>query len=160
MASNVLLSYPADSTFTCTLASLTNNSARQSTVIDNSSNLDLDALVQLQIKSGASGTATTGYVACYVFATADAGTTYTENAGATDAAITLTSPTNLLLLGIVNVVANATTYKGPVWSVASLFGGNMPKKWGIVIQNLTGGTLDSTEGSHKKLYTRVINTVG
>jgi hypothetical protein len=155
----IKIAYDSDAAFTCTLASLTTGSARQSTAIDNSSNLYLDALVQLRIKTGGSGTSASGYVAVYAYASADGGTTYTENAGASDAAITLTVPTNLVLLGVINCVANSVTYKGPVWSVAAAFGGTMPKKWGIVVENQTGGTLSATEGDHLKLYEGVTNTV-
>lgn len=145
----------SDSTLTCTLASLGSGSSRESTAVDNSSDLFLDVLMQLQIKSGASGTATTGYVNVYAYGTCDTGTTYTEGATGTDAAITLTSPTNLRLIGRLNVVANSTTYKSSPFSVAAAFGGSMPKKWGIVVENQSGGTLDSTESNHKKLYTGV-----
>lgn len=139
-------------TFTVTMASLANNSARQSTEIDNSSNLFHDALVFLKVKTGASGTTSTGTVNVYAYATVDNGTTRTENAGASDAAITLTAPPNARLIGIVNAVANSTTYYGGPFSVATAFGGVLPEKWGIVVENKTGGTLDSTEGNHAKLW--------
>ena len=134
--------------FTITLASLTNNSARQSTEIDNATNLYLDALIGGKITSGAASTSSTGLVAIYAFASADDQTNRTENAGASDAAITLTSPTNLRLVGIVNVVANATTYRFGPFSVAAAFGGILPKYWGIVVVNLSGGTLDADAGDH------------
>lgn len=139
-------------TITCTLASLTNNSARASTALDNSTNVYLDALVFLSIKSGASGTATTGYANIYAYGTADGGTNYTESATGSDAGITLVSPTNLKLIGIINIVANSTTYKAGPYSVAAAFGGILPEKWGIVVENKTGGTLDGTEGNHLKIY--------
>ena len=142
---------------TITVASLANNSARQCTVIDNSSNLYLDALVQAKIKTNASGTATTGYVNVYAFATTDAGTTYTENAGASDAAITLTSPPNAVLIGRINCVANATTYYSSPMSVAAAFGGVLPEKWGVIIENKTGAALDSTAGNHAVKYQGVLN---
>ena len=137
---------------TVTLASLANNSARASTAVDNTSNLFLDALVAINIKTGASGTSSTGYVNVYAYGTADGGTNYTEAATGSDAAITLVVPTNLRLIGSLNCVANATTYKAGPFSVAAVFGGAMPDKWGIVIENKTGGTLDGTEGSHLKVY--------
>ena len=144
--------YATKADFTITLASLANNGARQSTEIDNSSNLYLDALVQVKIKSPASSTASTGVVNIYAFASADDQTTRTENAGASDAGITLTSPTNARLIGVLNVVANATTYYGGPFSVAAAFGGVMPKYWGIIVENKTGGTLDSTGGNHTISY--------
>jgi hypothetical protein len=138
---------------TVTLASLANAAARQSTVVDNTSFLYLDVLVQLVLKSGASGVSANGFVNVYAFGTVDAATpTYGESAGASDAAITLVAPTNLRLIGTVNVVANATTYKSNPMSVAAAFGGVLPEKWGIVIENQSGASLDSTEGNHKKIY--------
>lgn len=139
-------------TITITVASLANNGARQSTEIDNSSNLFQDALVTVKVKSGASGTTSTGTVNVYAFGTTDGGTTRTENAGASDAAITLTSPPNARLMGVVNVVANATTYVGGPFSVAQVFGGVLPDHWGIIVENKTGGTLDSTGGNHSVTY--------
>lgn len=142
----------SNQTITCSLASLANNGARASTVIDNSSNLFLDALVQLTVRSGPASTSTTGVVYVYVYATADGGTTYSDGATGSDADITLTSPNNVRLIGVINIVSNATSYKSSPMSVASAFGGILPEKWGIIVENRTGGTLDSTEGSHAKFY--------
>lgn len=144
--------YAAAAAFTITVASLTNNSARQSTEIDNSSNLYLDALVQVKVKSPASSTSTTGLVNIYLYSSADDQASRTENAGATDAAITLTSPPNTRLIGSVNVVANATTYYSPTFSVAAACSGVLPKFWGIILENKTGGTLDSTGGNHSLYF--------
>lgn len=157
MASDVKLKYGAQNqAITCSLApggtGLANNGARESTVIDNTTNCFIDALVQVQIKSGGSGTAATGYVNVYAYGTVDGGTTYSDGCSGSDNAVTLTAPTNLRLIGVVNVVANGTTYKSSPMSVAAAFGGVLPDKWGIVIENKTGGALDTTEGNHKKLY--------
>lgn len=143
---------------TITLASLANNGQRQSTVIDNTTNQDLDAGVFLNIKSAAASTSATGYVNVYAFGSADGGTNYSDGAGASDAAITLTAPPNMKVIGIINVVANATTYKGGPFSVADAFG-YLPGKWGIVVENKTGAALDSTEGNHLKVYERIRGTV-
>lgn len=137
---------------TITLASLASGSARESTVVDNTSNKFLDALVQLKIKAGGSGTAATGYVNVYAYGTVDGGTTYGEGATGADAGITLVSPTNLRLIGRLNVVANAVTYKGNPMSVAAAFGGVLPDKWGIVVENQSGGTLDTTGSNHAAVY--------
>lgn len=137
---------------TITIASLANAAARQSTVVDNTTNLFIDALVVLKVKSAAASTSATGYVAIYAFATVDDGTTQTENAGASDAAITLTVPPNARLVGIVNVVANDVTYYGGPFSVAAAFGGILPAKWGLIIENKTAATLDATGGNHSLVY--------
>jgi hypothetical protein len=139
---------------TISLASLTNNSARESTAIDNTGNLDFDANVFLKIKSPASGTSATGYVNIYAYGSADGGTTYPDNVTGTDAAITLVVPPNVKLIGVMNLVANATTYKAGPFSIAAAFG-YLPGKWGIIVENKTGGTLDTTEGNHAKFFERV-----
>ena len=136
---------------TITIASLGNSSSRQSTVVDNTVNIFTDVLVSLKIKTGASGTSTTGIVSIYAFGTVD-NTNYSENASATDAAITLTTNPNVRLIGILNVAANATTYYSPVFSVASAFNGAIPAKWGIIITNNTGGSLDATSGNSSAIY--------
>jgi hypothetical protein len=141
-------------TITCTLASLANNGQRSALAVDNTSDLAVDVLVQMKIKSGVSGVSATGFVNIYAYGTTDGGTTYPEGAG-TDTGVTLTSPPNVRLIGVLNVVANATTYSSEPMSVAAAFGGILPQKWGIIIENKTGAALDSTEGSHAKLYQEI-----
>lgn len=147
--------------FTCTLASLASSATagRESTAIDNTTNLYLDALVQVRVKTSASALANDKAVYVYAYATVDNGTTYTDNATGLDAAITLVSPTELLLIGVVWCPAISTTYKGGPWSVAKVFGGALPAKWGIVVRNYTGQALDATEASHAKLWQGVYSTV-
>ncbi len=153
MAGNIFEKFGTNGqTITVTLASLANAGQRQSTVIDNSANLYQDALLMMKIKSGASGTAATGVVNIYAYGTVDGGTDYSDGASGTDGAITLTVPPNMRFIGQVNVVANATTYIAGPFSVAAAFGGILPEKWGIVVENKTGGSLDATEGNHAKLY--------
>lgn len=157
MAATIKTSYGTSNVaITCTVASLTNTSARASTAVDNTTNLYLDAVVQVQIKTGAASTTTTGVVNIYAYATTDGGTTYGEGATGTDAAITLTVPTNLILIGQINAVANAITYKSNPMSVAAAFGGVLPALWGIVVENQSGGTLDATGGNHKTIYQGVM----
>lgn len=146
----------SNQSITLTLASLANGSSRASTAVDNTTNLFLDALVFLNIKSASASTSSTGYCAVYAYGTSDGGTNYTEGATGTDAALTLVSPTNLKMLGIINVVANSTTYKAGPFSVAQAFGGQLPDHWGIVVTNSTGAALDATEGSHLKVYQGVL----
>ncbi len=131
---------------TCTITSLANNGQRSAAAVDNTSNLYLDALVQVIIKSNASGTSATGYVNVYAYGTADGGTTYPDGTG-TNTGVTLTSPPNLRLIGVINVVANATTYNSEPMSVKAAFNGVLPDHWGIVIENKTGATLDASVGS-------------
>jgi hypothetical protein len=143
--------------FTITIASLGSTSAQSCAAIDNTSNLYLDAIVQVKIKTAAAGTAATGLVNIYAYGSADGGTTYPEGAG-TNAGVTLTVPPNLILIGQINAVANATTYNSNAVSVAAAFGGVLPAFWGIVLENLTGAALDSTAGNHAAKYQGVLAT--
>jgi len=143
-------------TFTCTLASLTDGSARQSTIVDNTSNLYSDVLVVIKVKTGASGASAAGNVQIFGIGTVDNGTTQTDLAGASDAAITVNSAPPI---GSIPATANATTYVGGPFSLAKAFGGTVPAKFGIIIKNKTGTTLDSTEGNHAKLWQGVYATV-
>ena len=136
---------------TVTLASLASAGSRQSASVTNSSNLYNDAAVMLKVKTGASGTLSTGYCSVFAYGSADGGTTFTDNCTGSDASFTPTSPTNLRFLGNINCVANATQYTGGPWSVAAAFG-YLPGVWGIVVQNNTGHALDATEGNFTKIF--------
>jgi len=133
---------------TITITSLTNTSARQSTVVDNTTNLYLDSLVQVQVKSAAAATSANGYVNVYAYGTVDvADSLYPDGITGSDGSVTLVVPTNLRLIGTINVVANSTTYASEPFSVAAAFGGVLPEKWGIVVENQSGATLDASVGA-------------
>lgn len=145
---------------TITLNSLASSATagRESTVIDNTSNLFRDALVTVKIKMPASGTpADSKAVYVYAYATADGGSSYSDGATGSDAAFTHSDPPNLKLIGIVSCPANTNTYTGGPFSVAQAFGGTLPAKWGIVVRNHTGLTLDSSGNSAH--YQGVYDTV-
>ncbi len=144
-------------TITITLASLANNGQRSCLAVDNSTNLDLDELVQVVIATGSTGFAAGGYVNIYAYASADSGTTYPEGAG-TDTGVTLTFPPNVRLIGRINTPANSTTYKSEPMSVAAAFAGTMPTRWGIIIENKGGGALAST--GNAAFYAGMQATVG
>lgn len=135
---------------TITLASLANNGARESTAVDNATNLYEDALVQLLTKTGATVNAN-GYINVYAYASVD-GTNYGNGATGSDAGITLQSPPNVKLIGRITANADNTAYKSNPMSVASAFGGRLPEKWGIIIENKTGAGLSSTGGDHVLNY--------
>lgn len=137
---------------TCTLTSLANatgsyGAGRASTAVDNTTNLFLDALVQVKVKTSASALANDQAVYVYAYGTADGGTDYTDGITGTDAAFTGTNPPNTRLIGVINAVATSTTYVGGPWSVALAFGGVLPDHWGIYVVNFTGQTLDASVGS-------------
>jgi predicted SnoaL-like aldol condensation-catalyzing enzyme len=140
-------------TITISLASLASAGARASTAVDNTTNLYKDAFLFFTVKTGASGTSTTGYINIYGYGSVDGGSTYPEGITGTDGGVTLTVPPNLSLIGQINTVANATTYKlGPI-SFCTLYGlPTLPQKWGIVVSNQSGHALDVTAGNFSVIY--------
>lgn len=149
----------ASQAITITAASLATGSARESTAIDNTSNKFLDAMVYLALKLQAGSPASNKRINVYFYASED-GTNYSDNATGSDAALTMRNPTNLFGPFVINTPdSGALTYKAVIPSVASYFGGVLPPKWGIVVQNQTNIALDSTEGNHTKEYRGLYETV-
>ena len=130
-----------------TLTSLANNGQQGSLAVDNSTNLYLDAIVFIKVKTNAAGTSATGYVNIYAYGSADGGTTYSDGVTGTNAAQTLTNPPNVKLIGVCNAVANAATYSCGPFAVSPAFSGTLPDHWGIVVENKTGAALDASVGS-------------
>ena len=151
------LKFGTSTAFTLTLASLASSSTagRESTAVDNTSNLFVDALVRLQCKLQTGSPANDKAIYVYAYGSED-GTNYTDPATGSDAAITLRAPTNLRLIGVISTPdSGGLTYKGGPFSVAQAFGGVLPRKWGIVVQNYSGVTLSATEGDHAYTYTGI-----
>lgn len=153
MAGNTTQRYgTSNQTITITLASLASGSARASTAVDNTTNLFTDALATVKVKTSTGTTSGQKAANVYAYATTDGGTTYTEGATGTDAAITLTSPTNAVFLGAISTAAASTTYVGGPWSIAAAFGGSLPAVWGIIVENQSGVAMDSTGGNHSATF--------
>lgn len=143
---------------TITLASLASASYRESAALDNTSNKFLDVLIYLAIALQAGSPTGEKALKVFFYASED-GTNYTNNATGSNAAITPPSPSNLLGPFIIQAPSSgALTWKA-VFPIAQFFGGIMPPKWGIVIQNATGVTLSATEGDHTKEYRGIYSTV-
>jgi len=126
-----------------TLKTLGNAAACSSLAVDNTSNLFLDALVSVTIKTSASALSAGANIAIYAAGTTDGGTTYgggEANMG-TDAGVTLTSPNNIVLIGIINAPSTSAVYTKSAMSVAQAFGGILPDHWCLVFVNNTGQTL-------------------
>lgn len=143
------LAYGTSTAFTITLNSLASSATagRESTAIDNTSNLYEDALVQVTVtlQAGTPGTDKTVYV--YAYGSED-GSTYTDNATGSDAAITLRDPSCLVLIGVIPVPdAGGVTYESSPMAVARAFGGKLPRKWGIVVRNYTNVALHASAGN-------------
>ena len=151
---------------TITLASLATSSTlvagRESTVVDNSSNLYLDVQVAGQITTGTSPTSNTaiqvwGYgplkivssTKTYPVATATALT-------GSDAAATFEVGQRNGLVLLATMIVNSTSdraYSFVVPSLAQAFGGTLPPFWGVWVTHATGVNLNSTAGNHWIHYT-------
>jgi hypothetical protein len=142
---------------TITLASLATSATlvvgRASTVV--SSGNWSDALVSGKITTGTSPTG--GEIDVYVWAQEDDTPTYPDSITGTDAAKTFAS-TNVrdAALVLARVIGMDTTsnqqYEIKAFSVASLFGGVLPKRWGIFVTHSSGVNLNATGGNHEIVY--------
>lgn len=149
------LGFGSSTAITCSLASKADSTARESTAVDNSSNLYVDALVSVAVKLQTGSPTGDKAIYVYVYASED-GTNYSDNATGSNADLTMRVPTNLRLLGVINTPdSGGLTYRSAPMSVARAFDGVLPRKWGIVVENKTGVTFSATEGDHSKSYTGV-----
>lgn len=168
--SDIKTKYPSTSSvaLTISLASLASGSAgvftagQESTAVDNTSNLDVDHLLSGVIRAGTSPTASR-YINVYVYAnisSASGTPTYPDVLDGTDSAETFTSAN--VMNGIVKLAAsmisdstsNRDYFFGPV-SVAQLFGGSLPKFWGVFVAHDTAVALNATGGQHVLTYERI-----
>ena len=141
-ASDIKIATQSRAAFTISLSALSNGSARQSTLLTNTSPGYTAALIYLGIKSGGTGpTATTTYD---VYLIRGDGTAADDAAGASDAAITIE---NAPLLGSIVVTATANKMFYGVFDTSPL--GPLGPSWGIAVKNNSGQALatDSNEGS-------------
>lgn len=158
---DIKLAYGSATNITCSLASLASSATagRESTYVDNDTNLYVDALVQLkiQLQTGTPANDKTIYV--YAYGSIDSGTTYTDNATGSDAAITLRTPPVSRLIGTIPCPdSGGLVYESQPMRVAPAFGGILPDRWGIIVLNYTGVTLHATEGNHTKKYIGIYYT--
>ena len=134
-----------------------NNAVHSSAAITTSTtNNIVDALVRVQATVGT--VASPNQIVVYVYGSED-GTNYAGNSGTSDdvdgtakALTALQSPTNMRLLGVVSTMVSSATVKSQPMSVAAAFGGVMPRKWGIVVQNTTGAAFTAASGSYSEVY--------
>jgi hypothetical protein len=146
------IQYQSVTNITISLASLANNAARESTFIDNSSTLFLDAMVYLAIQLQTGTPSNDQAIQIWFYGSSDA-TNYTDNATGTNAPLTMRTPTNLRgPWTIVTPTSGGLLYKTVIPSVATIFGGIMPIRWGIVVENRTGIAFNATEGNHIKTF--------
>ena len=144
------VNYSSNTTITMDLANLASSSTflagRESSQIDNTTNRFIDCLVSGFISVGTTPTANTT-ITVYVWgADTSLATTPLDALDGTDSAETLsnTGILNALRFGASVAVPAATSdlqYVFLPFSVASLFGGAMPKFWGLFVSHNTGVNL-------------------
>lgn len=130
--------------FTITLASLANSTAgvgRQGTLVDNTTNLYLSAIVSLNIKVGTSPTANS-LIFVYLIRSNNNGTPIIDDgAGASDAGITII---NAPLLGTI-LVSATTTGANYIRNFDTSPLGPLGPKWTIAIVNSSGVALNASQ---------------
>ena len=153
---DVKANYPAASDITITLASLATDTnlltGRESSALDNSSNLYLDYLVSGKITTGTSPT-TARSIQVWAVGSWD-GTNWPDVFDGTDSTETIKSANhkNSVCRFIAEMATDATSDRvyhfGPV-SLASAFGGVMPVKVVFFVVHNTAVNLNSTAGNHQ-----------
>jgi len=116
--------------------SIANAAFAASSAIDNSTTKFVEIMVKVVIKTGAAGTVATGCYNIRIARSTDGGTVYQDNASAE-------------LIGTLPAVANATPYIG-IFRCA-----NPGSHFKIVMENLAGGTTDTTSGNHTAQFTGI-----
>lgn len=164
---DIKTAYASSGALTITLASLATDAnlltGRESTAINNTSNLYLDYLLAGKITTGTSPTDAKS-IRVYVYGSTEDSPTYPDVFDGTDSAETVTSAgirdACLQLAAVIatNNTSDRTYWFGPI-SVASLFGGVLPKYWGVFVVHDTGVNLNSTAGNHAVWQTGVYETV-
>ena len=151
------VNYSSNTTITMDLSSLASSATwvagRESSEIDNTTNKYIDALVQGKVKVGTTPTANTS-INIYVWgADTSLATTAIDVLDGTDSAETLTNTgvlySALKLGAVINVLVNTSdvTYNVAPFSVAQLFGGVMPKYWGLYVAHNTGVNLNASNAN-------------
>jgi hypothetical protein len=167
MAGDIKTKYPASNAdtaaLTITLTGLATSSTlvagRESTAVDNRSNVDEDHLVSGKITVGTSPTGGRIEVWAYAPISIGSGTPAYGKATGTDAAITFDSRNQLLSAmrpiwsTAVDAVSNREFYIPPT-SIREAFG-ELPARWGIVVVHSSGVNLHATAANHALHYHRV-----
>lgn len=157
--STVTTNYASVAALTCSPASLATSATfvagRESTEVDNSSNKYVDAIVQGKITVGTTPTINT-QIQIWVYASFDDAPSSTnidviDGVDSAEDFVTVGRRSAALKLGAAMDVTATTSdvshFIAP-FSVAQLFGGIMPKFWGLFVTHNTGVNLNATGGNH------------
>ncbi len=146
------LKYANAAAITITLGSLASDASRlagrESDKVDNTTNLYLDALVSGKVKVGTSPTSGKR-IDVWVYACHDETPTFQDVFDGTDSAETILSSgiRNGVLARLASIIVEGTTdrvYSIRPTSVATLFGGVLPRFWGLFVAHDTGAALNAS----------------
>lgn len=159
---DVKLAYQAEQTLTVTnLHSLASSltAGWQSAVVDNTTNLFEDYLVQVVLDFA--NTAPANSKAAIVYFYSGLAAVYTNPASGSEGAITLAAvdvnAQNLVEAGRIPYTTQDEVAESRVFSVAAMHGGIVPPSWGVVIMNHSGAALAGSGNTVK--YRGVFHTV-
>jgi len=164
--SNVKLVYASPVTLTLTSANLASSATAgwQSDGQDNTTNLYLDAIVQVKLAAVNTAPASSKAIFLYAFGVADGATTDYGSTGAaavTGSVGTLTFPdvtANSVpcpVLGIIPYPTQNVAIISQPFSIARAFGGILPAKYAIGMVNFSGMTLNITSIKIVPVYSTV-----
>lgn len=156
--------YGSSAAFTIDLTSLASSATRvagrESTAINNETTLALDYLIAGKIRGGT--TPTVGkQIDIWAYASLNDTPAYPDVFDGTDSAETVTSENvrNSALRLIASITVDATTdrdyFFGPV-GLAQVFGGVLPKNFGLFVTHDTVAALNATGSTHVLSYTPVL----
>ena len=154
-------SYGTPTTITFTTSGLATDTnllaGRQSAIVNNNTDLAIDALVGWSILTGT--TTADRVIEIWAGATWDDGTTYIAGGGGGDAALspaTIGIKRGLKLLAVIDVTdTTGRTFTGMA-SLAQAFGGTMPQRWHLYCVHNTGANLSTSTWKYTPVqYTNV-----
>ena len=158
------INYSGSTIITCGTASVGTSSTfisgRESTQIDNTTNLYVDALIEGFVTVG-TGPTTNTEIRVYVWGSqVSLGTTAKDTLDGTDSAETLSSAgvrdsflVRAATMRVDSTTSNRTYNFGP-FSLTQIFG-DVPPYWGLFITHNTGVNLNATAGNHEYRYTGI-----
>lgn len=168
-AGDVKIAYGASSALTITLAGLATSATwivgRESTEVDNSSNKYLDYLLSGKITVGTTPTAAKE-IRVYVWGLMEDTPTRPLNVAGSDADLTPTGGATTIpvvfrlaaTVSTVDTTSDVTFWFGPL-SIAALFGGRMPKRFGVWVTHATAVNLHATAGNHAIWVTPIYHNI-
>jgi hypothetical protein len=124
----------------------------QSAVVDNTSNLYFDAIVQVKVDMANTAPANDKCLYVLAYGGAESGV-YSNPASGSEGSLTITKITNtgqnLRVLGVMPYTTADEVIESSPMSVAGAFGGILPPYWGVAIINYSGAAIAATGNTVK-----------